>query len=218
MKQPTVFLGGTYGGNTWRDEIVIPGLIARGVGPEVCFDPVANLWSDEIQSVDAAKRAANYLLYAITSPAPRTGPLTANVSASHLAEMIMHLYDDAQRTVVIFDFSGMAVATVDSLRRVAHDVQERFPHAPIFTSYEEALDWLAAQLLITADDESILPGLEHDTIPTLGEWYRGLPRVQKVLFNGLRLAVGDLNAIAWCGYHRAKRRMKEEVVREHAHN
>jgi len=39
---------------------------------------------------------------------------------------------------------------------------------------------------------------------TVGEWYQGLPRWRKSLFDFLCVVVGDIRAIEWCGYHRVQ--------------
>jgi hypothetical protein len=58
-----VFLGGTVGTNTWREE-VIPELTRRGIPAEALYDPPVDAWTEEIQArEDAVKREAAYHLY-----------------------------------------------------------------------------------------------------------------------------------------------------------
>jgi ADP-heptose:LPS heptosyltransferase len=143
---PMVFLGGTCGAHHWREEIVIPGLLARGVAPEHLFNPVVEHWDDDArQREDEAKRTARYMLYVIASPDPHGG--TANVSAYSLAELIMSLYDAQERTVALFDTSGMDKHTAKAINKTMQDLRERFPQAPIFTDYAALIDWLATSML-----------------------------------------------------------------------
>ena len=72
-----VFLGGTVGTNTWRED-VIPELTRRGIPLEALYDPPVDDWTEEIQArEDAAKRQASYQLYVIAHP----GGSSAAVSA-----------------------------------------------------------------------------------------------------------------------------------------
>ncbi len=140
-----VFLGGTCGKNTWRETIVIPGLIERGVGIGQMFNPVVKDWNEQAQArEDHAKRTMEYMLYVIASPEPNSG--TANVSAYSLVEVLMALYDAPDRTVALFDTSGLENHTAKVIRKAVQDIRARFPQAPIFAEYDGLMDWLATRL------------------------------------------------------------------------
>jgi len=142
---PQVFLGGTVGANRWRETIVIPGLLARGVAADILFNPVVTHWTQQAQQhEDTVKRAVRYLLYVIASPDPAGG--TANVSAYSLVELTMSLYDSPNRAIGLFDTTGMPRHTAKAIRKSAQDLHGRFPEAPIFTDYETMMDWLAEHL------------------------------------------------------------------------
>lgn len=143
-KQKVVFLGGTVGENHWREEIVIPELLKRGVRPEQLFNPVVADWDTKAQErEDVAKRDADYLLFVIASPDP-THPDT--VSVYSLVEMVMSMYDDPQRTVVLLDMAGMQGHIVKALRKAARDLSNRHPSVPVYTDYQSLLDWFVAAL------------------------------------------------------------------------
>ncbi len=142
-KTKQVFLGGTCGSNTWRETIVIPGLLERGVSVGQMFNPVVSDWNEQAQArEDEAKRTMEYMLYVIASPEPGT----TDVSAYSLVELLMALYDAPERTVALFDTSGMQNHTAKAIRKSLQDLRARFPEAPIFTEYNALMDWLASQL------------------------------------------------------------------------
>lgn len=140
----SIFLGGTCGSNRWRETHVIPGLLAKGVPEHAIFNPVVAFWDEQAQKrEDQAKRSAEYLLlFVIASPEPETE--TTAVSGYSLVEAVMSLYDDPDRTVVVFDTTSMLPQTEKSMLKAAHDLMARFPYAPIFLSYEPSIEWLVA--------------------------------------------------------------------------
>lgn len=145
-EQDIVFLGGTCGDNHWREEIVIPGLVQRGIDPSRLFNPVVEHWDEEAQKrEDETKRSAHYMLYVIASPDPQHAEIN-NVSAYSLVELVMALYDAPDRTVALFDTTGMAGHVVKAINKSVKDLQARFPQAPVFTDYTELVDWLAERL------------------------------------------------------------------------
>lgn len=145
-----VFLGGTCGNNHWREDIVIPGLIARGVPEERIFNPVVKHWDDAARMrEDQEKAICSILLFVIASPDPFMRPMTANVSAYSLVELTMSLYDAPERTVAMFDTSGMDGHTAKAINKAVYDLRMRFPYAKIFsggTEYSELNDHLAERL------------------------------------------------------------------------
>lgn len=148
MNTPSrVFLGGTCASNPWREEIVIPGLLERGVTPEQIFNPVVPHWDEQAQArEDTAKADPDYLLlFVLASPDPARADVT-QISGYSLVEAVMALYDAPKRTVVLFDTTGMAHRTVKGMTKAAQDLQQRFPDAPIFYNYSALIDWLAAHL------------------------------------------------------------------------
>jgi hypothetical protein len=139
-----VFLGGTVGTNTWREE-VIPELTRRGIPAEALYDPPVDAWTEEIQArEDAVKREAAYHLYVIAHP----GGSSDAVSAYSLVEAVMALYDRPRGTVVAFDTSAMTGHVLKAMRKIIKDLQGRFPDAPIFDNNRDAaVDWLASHWL-----------------------------------------------------------------------
>lgn len=141
-----VFLGGTCGNNHWREAIVIPGLLERGVDPACLFNPVVEQWDEQAQwREDTAKARADYQLYVIASPDPRAEDV-ANVSGYSLVEATMGLYDAPGKTVILVDTMGMAKHTAKALSKAATDWQRRFPDAPVFVNYAALIEWLAPRL------------------------------------------------------------------------
>ena len=141
-----IFLGGTIGANTWRTDIIIPALIARGVAEDALFNPVVEHWNKQaMENEDAAKHTADYLLYVLASPDPHGH--TANVSAYSIVEATMHLYDAPERTVVDYDTMGMAKHTTKAMTKAMSDLRQRFPNAPIFDNYDDAIEYLASKLI-----------------------------------------------------------------------
>ena len=139
-----VFLGGTVGTNTWREEVIAE-LTRRGIPAEALYAPPVDDWTEEIQArEDAAKRQAAYHLYAIAHP----GGSREAVSAYSLVEAVMSLYDRPGQTVVAFDTSGMTGHVLKTMRKIIRDLHHRFPDAPIFDDNRDAaVDWLASHWL-----------------------------------------------------------------------
>lgn len=137
-----VFLGGTAGGNPWRDG-VIAALVARGVDPAALFNPVVNDWNEEAQRrEEQAKAEASHLVFYIADPKQDGNPL----SAYSMVEATMALYDKPERTVVVFDVEGMSGHPLKAMNQALKVLKARFPQANIFGTRHEAIDWLAAQL------------------------------------------------------------------------
>jgi hypothetical protein len=140
-----IFLGGTIGSNNWRTEIAIPALIERGISEEDIFNPVVEHWDKAAQEKeDEVKRIARFLFYVLASPDPHGH--TSNVSGYSLVEATMHLYDDAHRTILVFDTTGMPRHTAKALTKAISDLRKRFPTAPIFDNYTDAFDYLVEKL------------------------------------------------------------------------
>lgn len=139
-----VFLGGTAAKNPWREGF-IANLVERGVHPSVLFNPVVSDWNEEAQRrEEEAKAAANYLVFYVADPMLEGNPL----SAYSMVEATMALYDQPERTVVVFDTTGMEGHPLKAMNQCAKVLTRRFSDANIFTSREEAEDWLAEQLLV----------------------------------------------------------------------
>lgn len=138
-----VFLGGTCGNNNWRGGL-IQRLVERGVAAEVLFDPVVADWNEEAQrKEDEAKKIATYNLFYLGDPQQENN----RVSFYSLLEATMGLYDAPERTVVVFDTTGMPKPMEKSNTKACKDLQKRFPNAPIFGTLAEAEDWLVLKLV-----------------------------------------------------------------------
>lgn len=143
-----LFLGGTVGKNRWREEIVIPALIERGVPEDTIFNPVVKHWDLLAQArEDEAKQEAMYQLYVIASPDP-TGE-SAKVSGYSMVELLMGLYDAPEHTVACFITENMASHAAKETHKVMRDITKRFPNAPIFTSYIPLIEWLVDKFQAT---------------------------------------------------------------------
>lgn len=142
-----VFLGGTTGNNHWREDIVIPALLKRGIALSQIFNPVLPHWDEQAQAnEDAAKSNPEcLLLFVLASPDPAT-PDVSQVSGYSLVETVMAFYDNPARTVVLFDITGMARKTAKGLRKAQQDLHARFPEAPIFTDYSTLINWIVTRL------------------------------------------------------------------------
>lgn len=144
MNPSRIFLGGTCGDNPWREDIVIPGLLERGIRQERIFNPVVSHWDEQAQAnEDAAKANPAYLLlFVLASPADPSATEVTQISGYSLAEAIMALYDVPERVVLLFDTTGMARKTAKGMNKTEQDLRQRFPTAPIFNDYSALVDWL----------------------------------------------------------------------------
>jgi hypothetical protein len=141
-----VFLGGTAAKNPWRDAF-IDDLASRGVPKEVLFNPVVADWNEEAQAwEEEAKATAQYLVFYIADPLQEGNPL----SAYSMVEATMALYDQSERSVVVFDTAGMEGHALKAMNQTAKVLGRRFPGANIFTTVEVAKEWLAERLLFQA--------------------------------------------------------------------
>jgi len=137
-----VFLGGTAGGNPWRERF-IEALVGRGASRDALFNPVVKDWNEEAQRrEETAKAEASHLVFYVADPKQDGNPL----SAYSMVEATMALYDKAERTVVVFDTDGMSGHPLKAMNQALKVLRTRFPNANIFGTRQEALDWLAAQL------------------------------------------------------------------------
>jgi hypothetical protein len=142
-----VFLGGTCGDNHWREDIVIPGLLERGVSQYAIFNPVVPNWTPADQErEDAAKSDPGYLLlFVIASPDPSKADVT-EVSAYSLVEVTRAALKSPDRTVVLVDVTGLARRTAKTVLKATRDWHEDAPDMPVFLDYEQLLDELARRL------------------------------------------------------------------------
>jgi hypothetical protein len=131
MSQQQVFLGGTCGRNTWRNEL-ISALVAQGVSQDALFNPVVEHWTAECQAVeDQVKATAPIVVYYLASPKDDN---PNSVSAYSLVEATMALYDDGDRAVIVFDTDGLSGHVRKVMKKVENDLRKRFPQAAILSS------------------------------------------------------------------------------------
>ena len=141
--KPLIFLGGTVGRNSWRDD-VIKALVSGGVRPQSIFNPVVNDWNEDARvREEKAKAEASVLLFMVTNPKEDGNPR----SAYSMVEATMALYDDSERTVVVFDSSGMSGHPLKDINQTTRILKKRFPNANIFDSLQEAIDWLISHFV-----------------------------------------------------------------------
>jgi hypothetical protein len=134
-----IFLGGTVGINTWREWVTLA-LIDQGIPEDVLYNPVVEHWTPEVQQREDEIKKTALMLYVIASPAPASE--TTNVSAYSISEALMGLYDAPERTVVVFDYQGWPHSIAKRIKKIARDWQGRFPGAPIYESYDDAIQRL----------------------------------------------------------------------------
>ena len=140
----TVFLGGTCGNNHWREDIVIPALLERGVSPDLLFNPVVEDWGAEAQAREDAIKAnpRTLMVFVIANPyLPGQG-----VSAYSLVEAVMGLYDAPERTAVAIALSELTPGVQHALKKAMADLHRRFPNAHIFDNFTNLINWLATIL------------------------------------------------------------------------
>jgi hypothetical protein len=138
---PFIFLGGTVGNSKWRD-LFTSRLIEAGVPAGRIFNPVVSNWTAESQEKeDAAKRSSNYLLFYICNTEQDGNPL----SAYAMVEAVMHLYDQIDSTVVIFDTTGLEGHPLKALSKSEQDLRRRFPDGHIFLNLDEAIAFFASR-------------------------------------------------------------------------
>jgi hypothetical protein len=143
MDAKLVFLGGTCGKNIWRKGF-IERLMACGVDPKWLFDPVVPDWNEAAQAAeDKAKSEAKYMLYMLGDPMEEGN----HTSFYSLLEATMGLYDAPERTMVVFDTTGMPKHAEKASLKACKDLRARFPMSYIFSNLEEAEDFLINTLL-----------------------------------------------------------------------
>lgn len=134
-----VFLGGTCGQNEWRKGFLRQAT-SVGFPAEMFFNPVVENWDEAAQQrEEVAKRDCLVNLFYLADPFEADN----RVSFYSLCEAIMGLYDNPQKTVVIFDDSGMPPHAAKSMKKAQQDLRKRFPDGNIFSSYDELFNYLA---------------------------------------------------------------------------
>lgn len=139
----TVFLGGTVGNSTWREDLVID-LGTRGVDASGLFNPVVADWNEEAQANEERHKVEDdHLLFFLSNPEQQGNPL----STYSLVEATMALYDRPDRTVVCFDHEAIEGEQFQkALKQSERVLRARFPEANILSSYDDLVDWLVSIL------------------------------------------------------------------------
>jgi|GEM_PF-3279373 len=142
MKMITLFLGGTTD-NDYRPGF-IETLRKRGLATEKIFNPVVEHWGKaEHQREDEMKASpAVLMLYYIAGN--NEGMF---LSVYSLFEAVTGLYDAPERTVVVFNYTGLVPKAAKRVQKICKDLRTRFPRAPIFESLTEAEEWLIGQFV-----------------------------------------------------------------------
>lgn len=138
-----VFLGGTCANNRWREEVVIPALLERGVPEDALFNPNLGpgMWNEEAQALeDRVKRDCSLVVYFIGDTRDGSG-----VSLYSAVEATMALYDDPERTVVVIDPAGTEGHVTKALTKMARDLRQRFPDAVVADDVRVLIDHIAAR-------------------------------------------------------------------------
>ena len=138
-----VFLGGTCANNRWREEVVIPALLKRGVPNTTIFNPNLGpgMWNEEAQALeDRVKQNCALMVYYIGDT--RDG---AGVSLYSAVEATMALYDDPERTIVVIDPAGTEGHLTKALNKTLKDLRRRFPKAVIADNLQELIEYIVAR-------------------------------------------------------------------------
>ena len=131
----TLFLGGTCGNHPWRRDL-IDWAKESGLETTGWFDPFVSDWSEQIQAAeDLAKQQAEVLLFYLAS-SDLNNP-EGQVPAYSLVEATMALYDDPERTVIVFDDHHLKGHPARVLKKVGSELRSRFPEAVILSSMVE---------------------------------------------------------------------------------
>lgn len=140
-----VFLGGTVGNNNWRDLVIksLSELSSMQIDVSQIFNPVVKDWNDEAQAKEEeAKKNATHFLFYIADPKQEG----ISLSAYSMVEATMALYDNQEKTVVVFDEEGIAGHSLKAMKQTQKVLKARFPNANILASQSEALNWLKSEL------------------------------------------------------------------------
>ena len=136
---PFLFLGGTVGNSNWRGAFT-QRLIAAGVSADRIYNPAVPDWTPAFQAAeDAAKREAEFNLFYLCATGQAENPLPAY----SLVEAVMHLYDQTEKTIVVFDLQGLDGHLLKALQKSEKDLRARFPQGHIYRSADEALAFLS---------------------------------------------------------------------------
>jgi hypothetical protein len=133
-----IFLGGTVGKNDWRDSF-IDEAVQRGVERTSLFNPVVANWNEEAaKKEEEVKAAATSFVFYLADPKDGEN----HVSAYSMVEATMALYDNPDKTVVVFDNDGITGHAAKAMKQTEKVLRTRFPGATILASRADALDWL----------------------------------------------------------------------------
>ena len=140
-----VFLGGTTSLNEWCKGF-IERFEARGINRSVFIDPVVPKWTDEAKAREYRQKADRNILklYYLGDTGDGSGLF---ISSNSQDEAHTGLYDDPERTAVVFDTTGLNRSASERLMIIHDRWVGRFPNAPIFQSLIDIEEWLHRFLL-----------------------------------------------------------------------
>jgi hypothetical protein len=139
--RPLVFLGGTCGNSQWR-ETFTDELVDGGIPKAKIFNPVVADWTEECQTrEDEAKRTAKFVLFNITDPEEKGNP----ISAYSIVEAVMGMYDNPERTLVVFDTGAFSNHALRSIQKTEKDLKSRFPSGRIFSDLSDCAEFIIEQ-------------------------------------------------------------------------
>jgi hypothetical protein len=141
-RQKVLFLGGTTG-NDYREKITTL-LLEAGVASRQIYNPVVEHWNEAAQQQEDAMKSDPSVLMLFYLGAHTDGSFLSFYS---LHEATMGLYDDPDRTMVVFDYTNMVPRAAKRLKKVYNDLKKRFPEAPLVESVEDAATMLLSVLL-----------------------------------------------------------------------
>ncbi len=137
-----LFLGGTVGNNPWRQHLINV-FQKHNIDMKKIFNPVVKDWNEEAQKrEEEMKKKASHLLFFLGSPFQLGIPL----SAYSMVEATMALYDRPKDTVIVFEPDGIVGHSLKSYKQTERVLRARFPKANIFSSLNDASNWLVKEL------------------------------------------------------------------------
>ena len=136
-----IYLGGTCANNRWREDIVIPALVERGVPEDSIFNPNLGIgrWSKAAQELeDKVRDSCSLVVYYLGDTRDGTG-----VSFYSAMKAVMALYDHPMDAFVVIDTNGTEGHTAMALDRAYRELKKRFPDANLADNLQDLIVYAA---------------------------------------------------------------------------
>ena len=136
-----IYLGGTCANNRWREDIVIPALVERGVPEDAIFNPNLGTegWNEAAQETeDEVRGSCSLVVYYLGDTRDGTG-----VSFYSAMKAVMTLYDRPTDAFVVIDASGTEGHVAMALERAYRELKKRFPDANLADNLQDLITYVA---------------------------------------------------------------------------